>query len=138
MDLIDEPYTPEPWSSSSSPGRVVAETDHEVWMSVPMAFGNFRLIGMPRAKHGMEQDWNPWWGWCYRGELALMAALAVWDPNTQDEPLGWHKRAGEPRRAPQRDEFPEYNWPRCIHGSYLKAGPCAVDKYCAEMKEANR
>lgn len=134
MNLLDEPYTPDPWASESHPGRVIGEGAGALWMSVPMAFGNYRLIGMPKALHGMEQDWNPWWGWCFKGELALMAAANVWDPLVQDEPLGWHKRAGEPRQAPMRHQDMEYNQLRCVHGSYLVFGVCMVTPHCEEFR----
>lgn len=135
MDLLKEPFTPEPWDSESHPGKVVADGAGCWWMSAPRAFGNYRLVGMPKALHGMEQDWNPWWEWCFRGELALMAAVRVWDPLVEDEPLGWHKRAGDTRRAQMRHQNLEYNHFRCIHGSYLVHGKCAVDQYCKEFRE---
>lgn len=130
-----EPYTPEPWTHVSYPGKVVAESEDALWMSVPMAFGNHRLVGMPKAPNGMEQDWNPVWGWCYRGELALMSAVNIWDPVTEDEPQGWHKRAGDVRRARIRHEDPEYNRPRCVHGSYFAMDTCRIDAHCPEFRE---
>ena len=49
--------------------------------------------------------------------------MAAWDPDTQDEPTGWHKRPTTPaRQAPRRDEQPDYNRPRCVHGCYLHDG----------------
>jgi hypothetical protein len=58
-------------------------------------------------------------GWCYRGMLAAAAAAAAWDPLTQDEPAGWHKRATPGvRRAPDRDPDHELNRGRCVHGAY--------------------
>lgn len=71
-------------------------------------------------------------GWCFekRDGLMVKAALLIWDPETQDEPQLWHKRPGmNVRRAPRRDEDPQYNRPRCIHGSYMDE-PCARDPYC--------
>ena len=54
-------------------------------------------------------------GWCYHKlEVAALAAWG-WDPRVEDEPPGWHKRAGWPRLAPQREpEAPV----RCDHGVY--------------------
>ncbi|KQW13574.1 hypothetical protein [Streptomyces sp. Root369] len=67
-------------------------------------------------------------GWCYPRDLELVArAVAEWDPDTQDEPMGWHKRPTHPvRQAPRRDENPEYNRPRCEHGSYYQDNGCRV------------
>lgn len=43
--------------------------------------------------------------------------------DTQDEPAGWHKRPTWPvRQAPRRDEEPDHNRPRCVHGCYLHDG----------------
>ncbi|MFH9606931.1 hypothetical protein [Streptomyces sp. NPDC017448] len=72
------------------------------------------------------------YGWCFPKQLgvAVAAALAVWNPETQDEPVGWHKRAVQNiRRAPRRDEDPAYNRERCVHGSYMDAY-CTVDLHC--------
>lgn len=133
MDLLARPYVPEPWASGSHSGRVVAESVDGLWLSVPMAFTNFRLVGVPRALPGVEQDWCPWWGWCFPGELALLAAVRVWEPSVEDEPLGWHKRAGEGRTAPRRFEAPRYNRPRCVHGTYLDAPCCRQVRVCQEF-----
>lgn len=134
MDLLKEAFTPEPWNSGSRAGRVVADAAGCWWMSTPMSFTNYRLIGIPKALRGTEQEWIPAWGWCFRGELALMAAVSVWDPLTEDEPLGWHKRAGDPRRAQMRHQKMDYNQLRCVHGSYLAHGECAVDRHCQEFR----
>lgn len=63
-------------------------------------------------------------GWCYpRDPRTVEAAATAWDPDTQDEPAGWHKRATHPvRRAPRRAEQPDYNRPRCQHGCYIADG----------------
>jgi hypothetical protein len=61
------------------------------------------------------------WGWCFpRDPEVARRALAAWDPQTQDEPTGWHKRpTGQlARRAPHRDRAPDHNRPRCAHGAY--------------------
>jgi hypothetical protein len=58
-------------------------------------------------------------GWCYRGLEAAAAAVAAWDPLTQDEPPGWHKRATPGLRcAPDRDPGHDLNRGRCVHGVY--------------------
>jgi len=82
---------------------------------------NIRLIAVP---HGDEGKWGYDHAWCYpRDPNVVEAAAAAWDPDTQDEPTGWHKRpTPTPRRAPNRDQQPEYNQPRCAHGSYITDG----------------
>jgi hypothetical protein len=55
------------------------------------------------------------YGWCYASKTAALIAALGWDPNCEDEPPGWHKRATGPRRAPQR--LPEAAL-RCVHGRY--------------------
>lgn len=135
MRLLKKPYVPGPWASPTHPARVVAEGAGCFWMSAPMMLGNYRLVGIPKAPNGVEQDWNPAWGWCFRGELALMAAVNVWQPEVEDEPFGWHKRAGEVRQAPRRHEALEYNRPRCDHGSYFADGKCVIDEHCLEFRE---
>lgn len=80
---------------------------------------NIRLIAVP-----LDDTLGYDHGWCYPRDPALVAAaVAAWDPDTQDEPTGWHKRPTMPvRRAPRHDEQPDYNRPRCVHGCYLHDG----------------
>ncbi|WP_158920600.1 hypothetical protein [Streptomyces sp. NBRC 109706] len=82
---------------------------------------NIRLIATPHGSEGLTSYDH---GWCYpRDPAAVEAAYTAWDPNTQDEPDGWHKRATHPaRRAPHRESDPEYNRPRCAHGCYSDQG----------------
>ncbi|WP_328434529.1 hypothetical protein [Streptomyces sp. NBC_00425] len=80
---------------------------------------NLRLVAVPIGDiTGYDH------GWCYPRDPELVAAaVAAWDPDTQDEPDGWHKRATWPvRRAPRRDTNPGGNRPRCAHGCYLDDG----------------
>lgn len=82
---------------------------------------NIRVIGVPKdPAQAMGYDW----GWCYpRDPEVVCQWLRVWDPLTQDEPMGWHKRPSAlVRRAPNRGADPEYNRPRCVHGCYIEAG----------------
>lgn len=65
--------------------------------------------------------------------VGLVAAARLFDPRTQDEPLGWHKRACEVRRAPYRDQDPRHNRPRCVHGTYRDEPVCARDQFCREF-----
>jgi hypothetical protein len=55
---------------------------------------NWRLIlGLPGAQ---VYDF----GWCYASIEALVAAVQVWQPQTEAEPLGFLKRATARRREP--------------------------------------
>lgn len=93
---------------------------------------NIRLIAVPHGEAGM---WGYDHAWCYpRDPEVVKAAVAAWNPDTQDEPAGWHKRptAGV-RRAPRRDEEPECNRPRCLHGCYLDDGCRTV--HCPDAPE---
>lgn len=80
---------------------------------------NIRLLALP-SDGGFGYDH----GWCYPLDPKVVtAAVAAWDPDTQDEPVGWHKRpTPSARRAPHRDREPDYNRPRCQHGCYLHEG----------------
>lgn len=83
---------------------------------------NIRLIAVPKDDpESMGYDH----GWCYpRDPELITAAVAAWDPDTQDEPDGWHKRpTNPPRRAPRPGEDGVENRRRCHHGSYLDE-PC--------------
>ncbi|MFD3978327.1 hypothetical protein ACFWR6_07040 [Streptomyces griseus] len=81
---------------------------------------NLRLIAVPV---GEERAWGYDFAWCYpRDIVAVMASVAAWDSERQDERTGWHKRPTEARQAPRRDEEPEYNRARCAHGCHLDDG----------------
>ncbi|MFE3378781.1 hypothetical protein [Streptomyces anulatus] len=100
--------------------ELAADTTHR-FLWIPQG-SNLRLIAVPiDAPESMGYDH----AWCYpRDPDVITSAVAVWDPDTQDEPTGWHKRPTHPvRRAPRRDQDLEYNRPRCHHGSLL-AEPC--------------
>lgn len=106
-------------------GFTLAEDDEHFYDLVPMVF-NHRLVMTPKA------DTRLWfYGWCYDTALAATAAMKVWTPETQNEPLGWKKRPGRfLRTAPRTDEEPQHNRPRCIHGRYPDDGPCEKDPFC--------
>jgi hypothetical protein len=128
MELL-EPFDVDPdWRAP-----VVARAAECRWLAVPMIY-NVRLVCVPDDSTGIAA-----FGWCYRTELALLAAVRVFDPVTQDEPLGWHKRAGGlPRWAPEREADPEYNQPRCEHGTYLHTGICDVTVHCYDFLQSIR
>lgn len=47
--------------------------------------------------------------WCYTGPGSAFAAAEAWDPDTQDEPRGWHRHpASGRRRALGGDPATEY------------------------------
>lgn len=118
------------WSNPShhpSSGLTLGSGGGCRWIMVQMAF-NWRLIGV--LEHYEES--NPDFGWCFSSPVALLLGAAAFEPEEQDEPLGWHKRAGEVRRAPERHRQPEYNRDRCIHGGYTDHARCPVDPFCRE------
>lgn len=115
MDLHEPPIYDSHWEGT----ELAADDTHRfVWIWHGY---NIRLLAIPKTEEG---HWMYEHGWCYPREPQLVAAaVAAWDPDTQDEPEGWHKRPTIPaRRAPRREEAPEYNRPRCVHGPYLDAG----------------
>ncbi|MFE9833958.1 hypothetical protein ACFYP4_02245 [Streptomyces sp. NPDC005551] len=125
MKLLDNPPVDEH-------GHIRFAEDEEFYYECwPMGY-NDRLVILEKAS-----PYTYDYGWCFpkQGGFAVAAALAVWDPATQDEPVGWHKRVGIPsRRAPRRDEDPEYNRDRCVHGSYMDE-PCARNQFCKRKGE---
>lgn len=125
MKLIDQPEWNDVWQ-----GETMAVEDDVHWICLPMIF-NQRLIGV-------LDDGNTFgatWGWCYGSREAVREAVQGWDPQTQDEPMGWHKRASGPvRMAPRREEDVEYNRARCAHGSYLHSGTCERTVVCDDFR----
>lgn len=120
--LLPAPVWDEDWA-----GLLLAEDATHRWILLSFGY-NMRLITVP---HGERNGWD--YGWCYpRDEAAVRAALESYDPDIQDEPMGWHKRPGAAvRKAPRREELPEYNRPRCQHGAYL-AEECR-DRFCPDF-----
>jgi hypothetical protein len=123
---------PVPVWDETAAGLAVAEDATHRWILLS-TFYNLRLITVP---HGEHHSWD--YGWCYpQDTAAVLAALADYDPDTQDEPMGWHKRPGVAvRRAPRWQEQPEYNRPRCQHGAYLDE-QCR-DQFCPDMERILR
>jgi len=109
-------------------GGLEAAADGECRYIIVRMFFDHRLVvvkdGSPIALHD----------WCFKDMAHAIAAAVAWDPETQDEPFLWHKRAGEPRFAPQRDHNLDYNRPRCVHGSYLHEQACEIDPFCEEFR----
>lgn len=110
-------------------GWVVAETATHRWMLRRMVV-NVRLVCMPLLPVGS----GDLYGWCYHNETTALRACLLFDPDVHDEPVGWHKRSNGLRRAPRREEQPEYNRPRCQHGTYIHEGYCTADLYCSEAR----
>ncbi len=118
MNLIENPQTDPLWQ-----GLVIAHESGCRWIAVPMLV-NHRLV----CVHDDDPHGCAAYGWCYRSLAALIASATVFEPDTQDEPVGWHKRAGaDIRRAPN------HNRPRCVHGSYLASGQCAHSQFCEDF-----
>lgn len=79
----------------------------------PMLY-NHRLVMVPA-----DAEWSWDFGWCFRSGPSAAIAGAAWDPLTEDEPLGWHKRAGTfVRQAPRRRPDDPL---RCDHGAWQGA-----------------
>jgi hypothetical protein len=124
MNLIDTRETDPLWR-----GLVIAREAGCRWIAVPMFF-NHRLV----CVYDDDPSGCAAYGWCYRGMAALIASAAVFEPDAQDEPVGWHKRAGaDVRRAPHRDQDPDHNRDRCVHGSYLHTRRCGNSQFCADF-----
>lgn len=111
-------HHPEPIIDEHWQGEELAADDTHRYLWIWQGF-NIRLIAVP---HGDDLCYDH--GWCFpRDPAAVRQAVAAWDPDTQDEPAGWHKRPTWPaRQAPRRGEEPDYNRPRCLHGCYIDEG----------------
>jgi hypothetical protein len=81
---------------------------------------NWRLYLTPKD---LPDFWE--FGWCFRAGLHAAVAAAIWHPDTEDEPDGWHKRAtyDNVRQAPNREEGAPI---RCIHGRWARDMDCDV------------
>ncbi|MDH6189188.1 hypothetical protein EES44_24600 [Streptomyces sp. ADI96-15] len=115
MKTHNPPILDEHWE-----GYELAADDAYRYVWVWQGF-NIRLLAVPKNEDGaMGYDF----GWCYPRDPQLVAdSVAAWDSDTQDEPMGWHKRpTGRARRAPRRDADPQYNRDRCEHGHYVDEG----------------
>lgn len=76
--------------------RRIGVVGDEVVFIREMIFNNRITIGDVDDEMGYSH------GWCYDKGIAAYAALAVWDPETQDEPPDYKKRATPGhRRAPR-------------------------------------
>jgi hypothetical protein len=128
---LDPPIPDPDWQ-----GHVIAESTGFRWLAVRQLF-NWRLVGVAVDAEPMD---GATWGWCYTDPHALAAAVRIWDPGVQDEPLGWHKRPTDTiRKAPHRAEDPEYNRPRCVHGNYIDTSTaCGHDPYCPDFAPSRR
>jgi hypothetical protein len=127
VKIVEHPQSDVLWRQP-----LMAEEAGTRWVAVQMAY-NVRLIGYDTERVGLFEGIASF-GWCFKTRVDLEVACSVWDPVTQDEPMGWHKRVGEPRGAPERNKDPEYNRVRCIHGQYLDTGKCEIDPFCQEFR----
>lgn len=109
-------------------GEVLLTDDTHRYLWVWYGF-NLRLLAVSHAHPDSYTH-----AWCYpRDPNALRTHVTAWDPDTRDEPTGWHKRAptGTPRRAPRRDPDDPLNGVRCEHGAYL--GSACHTTVCRDM-----
>lgn len=122
MKLLEPPVWDEQWQ-----GMEVAR--HGGWRYLWLWYGfNIRLLAVHDGPATAE-NWGVPYAWCYeRGEGpgAVCEALRAWDPDTQDEPPGYKKRAADARLAPSRDPHDAYNRPRCEHGAYMDDDTCRL------------
>lgn len=125
-------HHPEPILDVHWQGYELAADDTHRYLWLWHGF-NIRLVAVP-----IDDQLGYDHGWCYPRDPGLVAdAVSIWNPETQDEPLGWHKRPTHPvRRAPRRDEAPDHNRPRCVHGCYIHTGCRTVA--CPEANGARR
>jgi hypothetical protein len=116
MELHTDPVYDEGWE-----GEEIARDATHRYLWLWQGF-NIRLIAVSVDP---DQGWSGWdYAWCYPRTPALVkAAVAAWDPDTQHEPAGWHKRPSMDfiRVAPAPADT-EHNRPRCEHGSWMDDG----------------
>lgn len=75
------------WNETREAYTVAETATH--WVDiVPMLF-TYRVVLTPKSSP-MTYDV----GWCYETFLAAAAAVAVWDRETEPEPIGYIKRVG--------------------------------------------
>jgi hypothetical protein len=117
------------WNEKWEGWMLASDADYD-YIAARMIFQP-RLIMTERLHSGMDSALMGFThGWCFSSFPVLVAAVLQWDPPTQDEPLDWHKRVvHQARKAPDRRRDPQYNAPRCVHGSYMRE-PCRIDAYC--------
>ena len=127
---LNDPLT---WDSVWQ-GDLLGESDGVRWLCLPMIF-NHRLIGVVNDYDAFGATW----GWCFASREQALESFRAWDPETEDEPLGWHKRVTGPvRQAPELLLNPEHNLSRCRHGSYLDTEKCAVADVCDDFISRRR
>lgn len=121
MQLHPTPLHDDHWE-----GTEIAADD--LWRYVWLWYGfNTRLLVIPQGPITAAQ-FGYAWAWCFPRDPAVVTeAVAAWEPDTQDEPLLWHKRATERRLAPHRDPADPYNRDRCEHGAYMDDDNCRLE-----------
>lgn len=114
---------------------IIAEDDEWLYMITRNVHAQLVMTG--KGFGSTAGGWS--YGWMFNGFAAAVAAVSNWDPAAQDEPAGWVRRQTHftrTRKAPRREEAPDYNRPRCRHGSYMDE-PCRIDPmYCATSDES--
>lgn len=86
---------PDAMSADEYGAVTIKQVGDDYVLVVPMIY-NDRVVISDAPQYGYDH------AWCFdKGAPAIVAAL-VWDPDTQDEPLGYKKKATAGRRkAPQ-------------------------------------
>jgi len=101
----------DPGPAAGRPGEPVWDDRRACWLIKTTEHFDVCLIPMiynDRVTVGPKGDWTGYeHGWCYdAGPAALLAAL-VWDPETQDMPVGFKKQATPGQRRAPRSDTPE-------------------------------
>lgn len=96
--------------------KTLARWDDWLIEYVPMIF-NHRIVMTPVYS---PFGWD--YGWCFHSPHAAALAVCAWNPVREDEPHGWHKRAGSlVRVAPERQPSDPVH---CAHGHWLADRDC--------------
>ena len=124
MKLLETPVWDDQWQ-----GEEVAVHNGSRYLWLWYGY-NIRLLVLPaRDTPVTASTYGSMYAWCYErkgGPDGVLAALAAWDPDTQDEPPGWKKRAADVRTAPHRNPDDPVNVPRCDHNGDMLAGTCRL------------
>lgn len=82
-DLTEDPIV---WDDVSD-AWLIGETDTHLVHVVPMLY-NHRVVLTPKRQRLIYVG-----GWCYPDLLSATAAARVWDPDTEERPVGFIKEA---------------------------------------------
>jgi len=106
-------------------GLTVAEDDLFFYDILMPPLWGVTLVMTPK---GQRLFWS--YGWKFEDFHRLKTSMEKWQPQTQNEPLGWVRRMGNAVRvAPYAEAEPWYNRLRCVHGGYQDE-LCSSDPSC--------